>query len=179
MRLSTSGNLGIGTSSPSYKLVVSDFSSDSERPPMSYDPSYIDPNPLVLSDKIPSGISITSITPNGPLSISNGGVLPGFSPYDLSGYPTIVQDPAFEIIKGEMLTVKMEISEWEFNNSMIPKPEIKNRLAAMLAEELLEHKNIEFTYQKNHDNGNISVRARCFVVPDDQVKILRQRNNGN
>jgi len=145
---------------------------------MSYDPSYIDPNsPLVLTDKIPSGISITSITPNSsPLSISNGGVLPGFSPYDLSGYPTVVHDPAFETIKGEMLTVKMEMSEWEFNNSMIPKPEIKNRLAVMLAEELLQNKNVEFTYQKNHNNGNISVRVRCFVVPDDQVKLLRERN---
>ena len=144
---------------------------------MSYDPSYIDPNsPLVLTDKIPSGISITSITPNSsPLSISNGGVLPGFSPYDLSGYPTVVHDPAFETIKGEMLTVKMEMSEWEFNNSMIPKPEIKKRLAVMLAEELLQNKNVEFTYQKNHNNGNISVRVRCFVVPDDQVKLLREK----
>jgi len=145
---------------------------------MSYDPSYIDPNPLVLSDKIPSGISITSITPNSsPLSISNGGVLPGFSPYDLSGYPTVTSDPAsFETIKGEMLTVKMEMSEWEFNNSVVPKPEIKKKLAVMLAEELLQNKNVEFTYQKNHNNGNISVRVRCFVVPDDQVKILRERN---
>jgi len=145
---------------------------------MSYDPSYTDPNsPLVLSDKIPSSITITSITPGSPLSISNGGVLPGFSPYDLSGYPTVTSDPAsFETIKGEMLTVKMEISEWEFNNSMmIPKPEIKKRLAVMLAEELLERKNVEFTYQKNHNNGNISVRVRCFVVPDDQVKLLREK----
>ena len=143
---------------------------------MSYDPSYIDPNPLVLSDKIPNGISITSITPGSPLSISNGGVLPGFSPYDLSGYPTVTSDPAsFETIKGEMLTVKMEITEWEFNNSVVPKPEIKKRLSVMLAEELLQNKNVEFTYQKNHNNGNISVRVRCFVVPDDQVKILREK----
>jgi len=143
---------------------------------MSYDPSYIDPNPLVLSDKIPNGISITSITPNSsPLSISNGGVLPGFSPYDLSGYPTVVHDPAFETIKGEMLTVKMEISEWEFENSMIPKPEIKKKLALMIAEELLERKNVEFTYQKNRATNNISVRVRCYVVPDDQVKLLREK----
>jgi len=142
---------------------------------MSYDPSYIDPNPLVLSDKIPNGISITSITPGSPLSISNGGVLPGFSPYDLSEYPTVVHDPAFETIKGEMLTVKMEITEWEFENSMIPKPEIKKKLARMIAEELLERKNVEFTYQKNRDTNNISVRVRCFVVPDDQVKILREK----
>jgi hypothetical protein len=143
---------------------------------MSYDPSYIDPNsPLVLSDTIPSSITITPGI--SPLSISNGGILPGFSPYDLNGYRyTVVNDPAFETIKGEMLTIKMEISEWEFENSMIPKPEIKRRLVSLLAEELLEHKNIEFTYQKNHDNGNISVRARCFVVPDDQVKILRTKN---
>jgi len=144
---------------------------------MSYDPSYIDPSPLVLSDKIPSGITITPFASGvSPLSISNGGVLPGFSPYDLSGYPTVVHDYAFETIKGEMLTVKMEISEWEFNNSMIPKPEIKKKLALMIAEELLERKNVEFTYQKNHNNGNISVRVRCYVVPDDQVKILRERN---
>jgi len=142
---------------------------------MSYDPSYIDTSPLVLSDKITSGITITPITPT-PLSISNGGVLPGFSPYDLSGYPTVTSDPAsFETIKGEMLTVKMEITEWEFNNSVVPKPEIKNRLAVMLAEELLQNKNVEFTYQKNHNNGNISVRVRCFVVPDDQVKLLREK----
>ena len=156
-------------------LLNDGFPSVSERSPMSYDPSYIDPNPLVLSDKIPNGISITSITPGSPLSISNGGVLPGFSPYDPSEYPTVVHDPAFETIKGEMLTVKMEITEWEFENSMIPKPEIKKKLARMIAEELLERKNVEFTYQKNRDTNNISVRVRCFVVPDDQVKILREK----
>jgi len=161
------------------KLKSSGFSSDSERPPMSYDPSYIDPNSsLILSDTIPSSITITPFASGvSPLSISNGGVLPGFSPYDLSGYPTVTSDPAsFETIKGEMLTVKMEMSEWEFNNSVVPKPEIKKKLAVMLAEELLQNKNVEFTYQKNHNNGNISVRVRCFVVPDDQVKILRERN---
>jgi len=137
---------------------------------MSYSSPYDNNIPLA------SGVSDITITPNSsPLSISNGGILPGFSPYDLSGYPTVVHDPAFETIKGEMLTVKMEMSEWEFNNSMIPKPEIKKRLAVMLAEELLQNKNVEFTYQKNHNNGNISVRVRCFVVPDDQVKLLREK----
>ena len=137
---------------------------------MSYSSPYDNNIPLA------SGVSDITITPNSsPLSISNGGILPGFSPYDLSGYPTVVHDPAFETIKGEMLTVKMEMSEWEFNNSMIPKPEIKKKLARMIAEELLERKNVEFTYQKNRDTNNISVRVRCFVVPDDQVKILREK----
>ena len=144
---------------------------------MSYVPSYIDPNAsIVLSDKIPDAITITPGLSPLPLSISNNGSLPGFSPYDLSGYHNVTYDPAFETIKGEMLTVKMEITEWEFNNSVVPKPEIKKRLAVMLAEELLQNKSTEFTYQKNHDTGNISVRARCFVVPDDQVKLLRERN---
>ena len=136
---------------------------------MSYSSPYDNNIPLA------SGVSDITITPGSPLSISNGGILPGFSPYDLSGYPTVVHDPAFETIKGEMLTVKMEMSEWEFENSMIPKPEIKKRLSVMLAEELLERKNVEFTYQKNRDTNNISVRVRCFVVPDDQVKLLREK----
>ena len=64
---------------------------------MSYSSPYDNNIPLA------SGVSDITITPGSPLSISNGGILPGFSPYDLSGYPTVVHDPAFETIKGCLL----------------------------------------------------------------------------
>ena len=76
-------------------------------------------------------------------------------------------------IKGEMLTVSMSYQPDAIN--AIGKDEIKRQLALQLASELLSGKYIEFTQMKDRFNFDTIVKARVYVVPDGQVKILRTR----
>ena len=53
------------------------------------------------------------------------------------------------------------------------KQEIKKQLAIDLAEKMLEEGAIEFTQTHDHAWGHKVIKARCFLVPDNQVRILR------
>lgn len=74
-------------------------------------------------------------------------------------------------IKGEMLLGTMVYSEAVMRT--IGKDEIKRQLATQLAEKMLESKFIEFTQVRDDTQMSVTVRARAYVVPDTQVKILR------
>jgi hypothetical protein len=55
--------------------------------------------------------------------------------------------------------------------------ELKNRLITKLVRELMDGKYIEFTKQQDVASMETIVRARIFVTPDDQVRIVRKANN--
>jgi hypothetical protein len=57
--------------------------------------------------------------------------------------------------------------------SKLKEDEVKSRLTEKLLRAMIEGKCVEFT--KFHDPiaGSCTYRARCFVTPDAQVKILR------
>lgn len=77
------------------------------------------------------------------------------------------------LIQGKMIVVT-EIHD-DFQFSAIPKDEIKRQIALKLAYEMMEKGSIEFTQERDPLHMKVMVRARCFVVPNDQVQILREK----
>ena len=76
-------------------------------------------------------------------------------------------------IKGEMLVASASYHPDAID--AVGKDEIKQKLALQLAGELLSGKFIEFTQMKDRFNFDTIVKARVYVVPDNQVKILRTK----
>ena len=54
--------------------------------------------------------------------------------------------------------------------------EIKGLLIEKLVHEMYRQKNIEFTQMKRMETDEMVYRARIHVVPDTQIRILRQYN---
>ena len=83
-------------------------------------------------------------------------------------------------IQGSMLTVQKVISEHEtlrMGFSVAEDPwnrEIKKQLVQQIVEKMFESNCIEFTRQKDAQNGNLIFRARVFVTPDSTVRIIRE-----
>jgi len=84
-------------------------------------------------------------------------------------------------IKGNMIKYQLSISEVELMK-IDPKnfsDVIKKQLMYGLIDELMKTRSVEFTRAQDVSFGSAHFRARMFVVPDDQVRILRvsQLNN--
>jgi hypothetical protein len=54
------------------------------------------------------------------------------------------------------------------------EPEIKGLLIEKLVHEMYRQKNIEFTQMKRMETDEMVYRARIHVVPDTQVRIIRE-----
>lgn len=83
-------------------------------------------------------------------------------------------------IKGNMLKYTITVHELEYMQDRSAFDiDIKQRLVDGLMQELFKTKSIEFTKSQDVYLGEHYYRARMFVVPDDQVRILRvsQINN--
>lgn len=50
---------------------------------------------------------------------------------------------------------------------------VKEHLAHQLVKTLIENNLVEFTSQRNPVTYNDAIRIRCYVTPNDQVKLLR------
>jgi hypothetical protein len=78
-------------------------------------------------------------------------------------------------IQGQMFMVSFTASD----KLMFDIPEdvwkqgVKKRLAMDLAEKMLEDGVIEFTQMQDPARGHKTIRARCYLVPDDRVRLLR------
>lgn len=75
-------------------------------------------------------------------------------------------------IQGKMLSIvqDIDISVW-----LTADPEeIKMAMVAKIAGELIKSKMIEFTREEDAMNLKMKIRARLFVTPDDQVRLLRK-----
>jgi hypothetical protein len=82
-------------------------------------------------------------------------------------------------IGGKMLIGKYELASNEFATFKFePKlvDYIKEKLAYNLAKKMVEDKLIEFTEYKNISTDSSTITFRCYLVPDDQIKILRAYN---
>lgn len=77
-------------------------------------------------------------------------------------------------IQGEMFAVEKKFGGITAAGvSQITDDNLKRMLLTELVEELMKSKYIEFTKQMLPNTDNMVVRARMYVVPDDQVQILR------
>jgi hypothetical protein len=79
------------------------------------------------------------------------------------------------IIKGEMIVTSLIFTEYDalILTESERKARIKEKLAIQLAEYILENKMVEFTQMTDHVTGDITVKARCFLVPSSEVQIIR------
>lgn len=75
-------------------------------------------------------------------------------------------------IQGKMISVieQIDFTFWEARD---PK-EIKMAMVSKIAEELIASKMVEFTSENDPMNLKVKIRARLFVTPDDQVRLLRK-----
>ncbi len=78
-------------------------------------------------------------------------------------------------IQGKMISAEMRLDANEA--IQMDDLELKNRLITKLVRELMDGKCIEFTKQQDVANMETIVRARIFVTPDEQVRIIRKETN--
>lgn len=78
-------------------------------------------------------------------------------------------------IQGQMFMVSYEASEHQMAlmEEDASKQRVKEDLAMDLANEMLEEGVIEFTQTDNLHSGHKTIRARCYLVPDNQVRLIR------
>jgi hypothetical protein len=115
-------------------------------------------------------LTITGIS----LPINNGGTIHS---YPILGTNSFDFD---ETVRGEMVTFQKVVSVHELEmiklDEDIFNQQVKKELVFKLAEQILNNKLVEFTKQENLHTHEITYRARAFLTPDDQVRILRQNN---
>jgi len=78
-------------------------------------------------------------------------------------------------IQGQMFMVSFTASDKLMFDTPedVWKQEVKKRLAMDLAEKMLEEGVIEFTQMQDSVWGHKTIKARCYLVPDNQVRLLR------
>lgn len=103
--------------------------------------------------------------------------------YGLTGYgmgnisPNIVTKQY--AIKGEMINISHSIDiNYLSKKSAIGNDAIKLDLAHRLAEEMIEKKLIQFTYIDDPSTLKRVYNARCFLVPNSDVQMLRMLSDG-
>jgi len=101
---------------------------------------------------------------------SNGGVGGGGSGYAGSYTNNTSED---QVIQGKMLTVTNVIKQYDWE--ILPEDQIKRKMIYELAEEMAKSNMIEFTKQNDPVTDCVNIRARCFMVPDTHVRILREK----
>lgn len=107
--------------------------------------------------------SITTTTDGSFYTVTNTGASVPIS-------NTSYQPPP--LIQGKMIQVVEEIDS-QIMESRDPK-QIKMSLVTKIAENMINSKMIEFTSEKDQMGLKVKIRARLFVTPDDQVRILRK-----
>ena len=86
-----------------------------------------------------------------------------------------VTNASLDIIKGQMVFAEMRLDANEA--IQMDDLELKNRLITKLVRELMDGKYIEFTKQQDVTKMETVIRARIYVTPDEQVRIVRKANN--
>ena len=100
----------------------------------------------------------------------------GFAPtFDIDQYhdprlPPTLQKPV-EAIQGQMVTATMYVDEMQLMS--MDDIAMKKKVLDMLLNELLSAKCIEFTKQQDVATNTLTVRARIFATPDNQVRLIR------
>lgn len=80
-------------------------------------------------------------------------------------------------IGGKLVATQIVLSHMDsmsFRSDNEFKTEIKKRIVSQLVEHLIDAKLVEVTYEQDASFNGFAVRARAYLAPDSQVKILRQ-----
>ena len=81
------------------------------------------------------------------------------------------------LIQGQMVEVNMTLDPYEITK--MTDDQIKTKIMFFLGDEMLKRKCVEFTRQHDVVTNKTIIRARTFVTPDTNVKILRTIKNDN
>lgn len=79
-------------------------------------------------------------------------------------------------IGGKLIQAKLELTATDqmiFQSDDDFKRAIKQKIASELARAMIESNSIEFTRLPQTGSGNDIIYARCYLAPDNQVKLLR------
>lgn len=86
----------------------------------------------------------------------------------------------FNEISRKMLTVDYAVSHHAFDITALHPNDfqniVKDKLCNMILLEMKKNNFIEFTRQEVPDQDITKFRARIFVTPDSQIRILRQHS---
>lgn len=108
----------------------------------------------------------------GPIG-ANGPV----DPWYVTSSSVTTQDTA---ITGQMLLVDFTMAEITFQKDVEVigehkvKEEMKMKLCQLMAEKMYKESKFDFSMQNDYQMGTITFRARIFVTPDAQTRIVRQ-----
>jgi hypothetical protein len=75
-------------------------------------------------------------------------------------------------IGGKMVVAKCSVSEATLITDNI-KDAVRTQLIHQIADYILQNKLVEFTQSRDPISLHTIVRARCYLAPNDQIKILR------
>jgi hypothetical protein len=98
----------------------------------------------------------------------NSQVIP---PFDASDIKFGVKDYAIggKMVDAAYVVSYVDVMAWKTNF----EDYVKEQLAQQMARYMLNNKLIEFTKKSSPHSDVITYRARCYLTPDDKVKILR------
>jgi hypothetical protein len=84
------------------------------------------------------------------------------------------------IIQGKMVHTKqiIDANTMAKKGGMPDADALKRQLAIALAEQMIDNKLIDFTYMDNQLGFERVYHARCFLVPNDDVQMLRMMSDG-
>ena len=134
---------------------------------MAIDRTYTVPKSNTSIYSIPIGVG------GGGGVLGSGSIGPGKFPahlYDDSVLHHFLKDHA---IQGQTVMVEFTTPMEQFDRPLSEKT-IKERLVRELVDEIAKAKCIEFTQMARHDINEMVFRARIHVVPDTQVRIIRE-----
>ncbi len=133
-------------------------------------------------------MDITVKVPQGTQSVSidniKGGSGGTFAAPAVGSITTHVMMPNINTkeftIQGQMLAVEKILNSYELERTGLSaniknfEDEIKKDLIQEMVREIVKRNCIEFTSQKDMMTNSVVYRARIFVTPDTQTRIIRQ-----
>jgi len=76
------------------------------------------------------------------------------------------------MIQGQMVTAEFTLTG--LDKERMTDDQIKSKLLFFLADEMMKQKCIEFTKQNDPVTNDNGARARIYVTPDSNVRIIRE-----
>lgn len=102
----------------------------------------------------------------------------GTQPYTFPESPSTISVNHEDFhIGGKLVTTTVTLSHLDsmsFRSDDEFKKTLKSKIVYQLAEHLIDAKLVEVTYEQDSSNLGFAVRARAYLAPDSQVKILRK-----